>query len=323
MTDNPLGEFALISKYIASLADHPSAGDLKDDVANIAFNTEQSYIISQDAMVEGRHFLPWFDPFDIGYKLMTSNISDIIAKAGTPQYYLLSLMLPEYFRNDAWLKGFFAAIGHCQQKFGGHIIGGDTTAAEKLHLSLTVIGTRPISVNPHRSHAQEGDEIWLTGEIGDGELALNFLEMFEHNPQLPKDLEYLKTKLMRPALPFGIQDLIAAHAHASCDLSDGLLSDVAHIASASGLTAVIDFANIPRSAAFLNLCDDDFVGGGDDYQSLWSAPISAHQDILMHAKALNITVSCIGYMEKQMTNPVKLLKNDKDITPKRLGFTHF
>ncbi len=323
MTSN-LSEFSLINHYIASLADHPSAGGLKDDVARIAYTRDQSYIISQDAMVEGRHFLRWFKPFDIAYKLMAANVSDIIAKGGTPQYYLLSLMLPEYHRNDIWLKNFFDGMHQSINQYGGYLIGGDTTAAEKLHLSLTIIGINQKSVNTHRENAKTDDDIWVTGTIGDGELALNYLDVFEKNELLSPELQHLKNSLMRPSIPFGVQDIIASFANASCDISDGLLSDVAHIARASNKTAIINFENIPRSDAFLSLCSDDFIGGGDDYQSLWTASKHNRKHILSHAKRLNINISRIGTMVDQKQNtPVKLIKNQEDITPRVLGYTHF
>lgn len=323
MSDD-LSEFSLINRYIIPLAGHPYAGGLKDDVATIAYTDAQSYVISQDAMVEGRHFLHWFKPFDIACKLMAVNISDIIAKGANPKYYLLSLMLPEYFRNDAWLKEFFDGIAWSLQTYGGHLIGGDTTAAEKLHLSLTIIGINQKSVNTHRGNALMGDDIWTSGTTGDAELALNYLDIFEDGSPLSPELWHLKNALMRPSIPFGIQDIIAKYAHASCDTSDGLLSDIAHIARASNLTAVIDFEKIPRSDAFLSLSNDDFVGGGDDYQSLWTAPQKYHDQILAAAKQLGITVSRIGTMDVQKDNcPVKLIKAGGNITPKILGYTHF
>lgn len=273
----PMDEFSLIRRYFAPLATTPGADGLRDDVAEIS----PGLIATKDAIVEGVHFLP-DDPLEtVAQKLVRVNVSDIIAKGGKPDAALLALVWPKG-RPHELLEGFARGLGKDLARWGAHLVGGDTTSTDgPLTLTLTLTGKVGARGPVRRSGATIGDDIWVTGTIGDSWLGLQAATGALGN--LSAEARNLLVSRYRvpepPRLAFA--DVVAAHAHASIDVSDGLVADAGHIAEASGVALVIEAAKVPLSAvgdAYVANAKADLRAlftGGDDYQTLFTAPQSA------------------------------------------------
>ena len=292
-----MGEFDLIRRYFAPLATSPGADGLRDDVAEIA----PGLIATKDAIVEGIHFLP-DDPLEsVAQKLVRVNVSDIIAKGGKPDAALLALVWPKS-RPHEQLEGFARGLGKDLARWGAQLVGGDTTSTDgPLTLTLTLTGRVGARGPVRRSGAQVGDDIWVTGTIGDSWLGLQAatgklgpLTAEAHN------LLVSKYRLPEPPrLPFA--DLVASHATASIDISDGLVADAGHVAEASAMRLVLMAADIPLSAVaahYLTNAKVDLLSlltGGDDYQTLFTAPVSVRAEIAASKEA----VTRIGRVEQR------------------------
>lgn len=276
-----MNEFDLIRRYFAPLATSPGADQLRDDVALIA----PGLIATKDAIVEGVHFLP-DDPLDtVAQKLVRVNVSDIIAKGGKPDAALLALVWPKDRPHDQ-LESFARGLGKDLQRWGAHLAGGDTTSTTgPLTLTLTLTGRVGPSGPVRRSGARAGDDIWISGPVGDswlglqaatgalGDLSAEARNLLVARYRVPEP----------PRLPFA--DIVAAHAAAGIDISDGLIADAGHIAAASGVRLVLEAAAIPLSAVARHYVDNakadlrSLLTGGDDYQTLFAAPAAARPAI--------------------------------------------
>jgi thiamine-monophosphate kinase len=292
-----MDEFDLIRRFFAPLVTSSGADDLRDDVAEIA----PGLIATKDAMVEGVHFLP-DDPLGtVAQKLVRVNVSDIIAKGGKPDAALLALVWPKRRPHDQ-LEDFARGLGKDLQRWGAHLVGGDTTSTEgPLTLSLTLLGKVGARGPVRRSGAKPGEDIWVTGDIGDSWLGLQAatgrlgLLMAEAQNQLVARYRVPEP----PRLAFA--DLIAARASASIDVSDGLVADAVHIAEASSVRLLIEAALVPLSTTASNYIANgkadlrNLLTGGDDYQTLFTAPLAArHAMKTSGAKLTRIGVVTAG-----------------------------
>ena len=274
-----MDEFDLIRRYFAPLVTSPGADDLRDDVAEIA----PGLIATKDAIVEGVHFLPG-DPLDtVAQKLVRANVSDIIAKGGKPDAALLALVWPKG-RPHEQLEDFARGLGKDLQRWGAHLVGGDTTSTDgPLTLSLTLLGKVGARGPVRRSGAKPGEDIWVTGDIGDSWLGLQAatgalgLLIAEAQNQLVSRYRVPEP----PRLP--VADLISARASASIDVSDGLVADAGNIARASSVRMLIGASLVPLSGTASHYIENgksdlrDLLTGGDDYQTLFTAPQAARQ----------------------------------------------
>jgi thiamine-monophosphate kinase len=292
-------EFALIAKHFAPLARDPAARGLLDDVAFV--EGHGPFIVTTDTIVEGVHFLP-SDPIDtIAKKCLRVNVSDVVAKGFAPSHYLLSLQWPKH-RPAAQIEHFAAGLAKDQATFGCTLIGGDTTGTPgPLAINVTMFG-RPLSATPpQRSGAQVGDDVWVTGFIGDGVLGLRAL-----TDGLALDaaqVAYLVGCYRTPRPRLAIAATVAAFASASMDVSDGLLGDAAKIASASGVRLVLEPDLVPLSAAaadWLTMQPDRdtartaLFNGGDDYEILFTAPSARRARLLEAADDAGVALTRIG-----------------------------
>lgn len=276
-----MNEFDLIRRYFAPLATSPGADQLRDDVALIS----PGLIATKDAIVEGIHFLP-DDPLDtVAQKLVRVNVSDIIAKGGKPDAALLALVWPKGRPHDQ-LEAFTRGLGKDLQRWGAHLAGGDTTSTDgPLTLTLTLTGRVGQRGPVRRSGAEPGDDVWITGTIGDSWLGLQAAT--DRLGPLSAEARNLLVSRYRvpepPRLP--VADLVAAHATASIDISDGLVADAGHVADASGVRLTLRSADVPLSAVSAYYVENAkadlraLLTGGDDYQTLFTAPASARAAI--------------------------------------------
>jgi thiamine-monophosphate kinase len=300
-----MDEFDLIRRCFAPLVVSPGADGLRDDVAEIPRDDGDRLIVTADTIVEGVHFLP-SDPIEtVAAKLVRVNVSDILAKGGRPDGALLMLTWPKK-RPLAEAEAFAAALGAELDHWGAHLIGGDTTATRgPLTLSLTLMGRCGSRGPVRRGGAMAGDDLWLTGVIGDGWLGLQAaqgrLEMLGE-----ADCALLLDRYRIPQPPsLALAPIIAAHASASIDVSDGLVADAGHIAEASGVELIIDWMDVGVSESgrrwLADAPDADIralLTGGDDYQTLFTAPASVRTAIRDAGAALGIRVTRIGRAEE-------------------------
>lgn len=296
-----MDEFDLIRTWFAPLATSAGADGLRDDVAEI--ETPGRTILTADAIVEGVHFLP-DDPLEtVGAKLVRVNVSDIVAKGGRPGAAMLSLVWP-MGRSTGQLEDLARGLRKSLDKWGAHLAGGDTTSTNgPLVLSLTLAGGCGERGPVRRSGAQPGEDVWVTGTIGDGWLGLQAAT--GALGQLSQEARSLLISPYRvpepPKLKFA--GVVAAHATASIDVSDGLCADAGHVAEASGVAIRLEAGLVPLSAVAASYVTNGraslaaLLTGGDDYQTLFCAPPGARDAIQADCAGAGITVTRIGRVE--------------------------
>jgi thiamine-monophosphate kinase len=272
--NHAMDEFGIIAKFFAPLA-ADSAFGLKDDAALLPLRPGQELVVTTDTISQGTDFFP-FDPADsVAQKALRVNLSDLAAKGAEPAYYLLNLTLPHSVTPD-WLSAFSAGLARDQQAYGISLLGGDTSASEgPLTIAITAFGFVPQGKMLRRSGARVGDGVFVTGTIGDSGGGLAIFRREKHALPDP-DRDYLtgRYRLPQPPVGFALRDF----AHASVDVSDGLMADLGHIASASGVRIQVEGERVPLSAALRSLWGEDAVlravSCGDDYQIAFTAPAS-------------------------------------------------
>ena len=316
-----LDEFGLISQLFAPLsAGYAGACNLTDDAAFILPEPGKLLTVTTDTMVEGVHFLPQTSAGLVARKLVRVNLSDLAAKGAKPFAVLLNLAVPKSV-SAPWLTDFAAGLRHDLTLYDVALIGGDTVAIPGPYcLGLTAFGWADAAHCPHRSGAKAGDEIWVSGTIGDGGAGLRAAQGKLTGPQAV----YLKQHYDLPEPRLALGSKIAPLVTACMDVSDGLVQDLGHICQASGLAAELQMQDIPLSLAFKTsgFGVEDAITMGDDYELLFTAPPS-HSDQLIHlAHMCKVDITRIG----RMMDGAGVICRDplgRDVTPQRRGWQHF
>jgi thiamine-monophosphate kinase len=307
-------EKSWIAKYFAPLVLAEGAVGLRDDVA--ALDTRGAMIITTDALVEGVHFLST-DPLEtIARKLVRVNVSDIIAKGAVPVEVLLMVGWPQG-RSETDLGRFAGALGVDLKLWGARLIGGDTTSVPGgLVLSITMTGRCHGPGPIRRFGALDGDDIWLTGEIGAAKLGFDALRRRETASPFIGRYHVPEPPMLAAAA------LIARYARASLDVSDGLLADVKALAGASGLAARLDLGVIPFAGAPTTRPEQMALATwGDDYQTVFTAPPEAANAIAVAAAEIGLKLTRVGTCEPG--KGLSLYENNKPVNlPETLGFEH-
>ena len=311
-------EFSLIARHFRPLAG-PGALGLEDDAAVLALPAGRELVIAADAMVAGVHFLPDDPPESIGSKLLRTNLSDLAAMGAAPLGYLMTTAFPKGTA-DAWVAAFAAGLALDQAEFGLHVLGGDTVSTPgPLTLSLTILGTCPPGQALRRNGARAGDQLWVSGSIGDGALGLRVLQ-----GKLPADAFLAERyRLPRPRLALG-QALVGV-ATACMDVSDGLVQDLGHLCRASGLAATLRAAEVPLSpstAAHPGLLPL-VLTGGDDYELLFAAPAEAAEAVRAAARGAHVPVACIGHFAAGAPAVTVLDRDGAELSLPQGGWSHF
>lgn len=271
-------EIDLIENLFAPLATAPEARGLRDDAAVVS--PSHPLVITADAIVERVHFLP-DDPLDgVAMKALRVNFSDLAAKGAVPIGALITLMWPAS-RDGARLAAFAEGLKQDLAAYRCALWGGDTTSTPgPFAVSVTAFG-KPCGPNtPSRADARIGDDVWVTGTIGDAALGLRLLRD-SATPASP-DHEFLMTRYRRPEPRVSFAPTIAALAHAAMDVSDGLIGDAAKLSAASGVMLTLQQERVPVSEAARSVLAqrpdlmDCVLDGGDDYEIIFTAdPLSA------------------------------------------------
>lgn len=321
-------EFALIARHFRPLAAAvPGALSLTDDAALLDPPGGRTLVLAADAMVEGVHFLPEDPPQTIGRKLLRVNLSDLAAMGATPLGYLLTAALPKSV-DDSWLAAFARGLAADQTVFECGLFGGDTVATPgPLTLSLTILGSVAPGRALTRSGGRVGDEVWVSGTIGDG--ALGLLALTGRLPGLAEaDREFLaeRYRLPRPRLILGQR--LAGLATACLDVSDGLVQDLGHLARGAGCGAEIEAAALPLSSPAHSALGRDpgllatCLAGGDDYELVFSAPAEAAERVEKAGLVAGVPVTRIGRLVAG--EGVRVLAPDGSVIPlERTGWSHF
>lgn len=270
------GEFRLIAELFAPLATHPGARGLTDDCAYLSLPPDEELVLKADAIVAGVHFLADAEPGHVARKALRVNLSDLAAKGARPVGYLQTMALPRTL-DDAWLEAYAAGLAADQARFGVPLLGGDITSTDgPLSISITVLGAAPRGQSPLRSGAKVGDRVFVTGTIGDALLGLA-VRRGTYAPADLADRNFLVDRydLPQPRLEEG--RALLGVAKGSADISDGLVADFGHIATASGVGIEIDAARVPLSAAAKRAVAADptwlprLLTAGDDYEIAFTA----------------------------------------------------
>jgi len=237
-----MSEFDLIRRYFTRAAPGALLG-VGDDAALLQVSEGNVLAVSSDMLVSGTHFLPDADPFLLGHKTLAVNLSDMAAMGATPRWAMLAIALPE--ADEAWLEKFSAGFFALAQQHGVELVGGDTTRGP-LNLCVTIMGEVPQGAALLRGGAQPGDEVWVSGTLGDAALALAHLQ---NRIQLSA-AEYAACApaLHQPQPRVALGLALRGIANSAIDISDGLLADLGHILDASQAGAEIDFALLPVSS---------------------------------------------------------------------------
>ncbi len=290
-----LGEFELIRRFF----DRPTTGLVKgigDDCAVLAPTPGQQWLVSTDMLVEGRHFLSTVSPQRLGHKALAVNLSDLAACGATPRAFFLALALPR--ADAAWLEGFAEGLFALADQHGIALAGGDTTAGP-LNICITVMGEAPAGTALLRSGARAGDDIWVSGTLGDARLAL---EVFRGNVALPGEgLDLCRTRMESPTPRVALGQALRGLATSAVDVSDGLLGDLGHVLTASGVGATLQVDALPRSAplaaqpqALQRLCT---LTGGDDYELVFTTPPDRRAEVGGAVARSGTSVKHIGRIE--------------------------
>ncbi len=326
MATTPLDEFQRIARFSAPLA-APEALGLLDDVAIIPGPPGEEYVLKTDAIVEGVHFLPDDPAEQVAQKLLRVNLSDLAAKGATPFGYLLMTALPKA-RDEAWLEQFAQGLKADQATYGIGLLGGDSVATPgPTTLSLTAIGRVAAGRALLRRGARAGDLVFVSGTIGDAALGVLAAKGRDLGVT-PLDRAFLiyRYRLPQPRLNLGAR--LAGVASAAMDISDGLVADLGHLCDVSGVAGVIEAARVPLSLSGQAVLALDpahlqtVLGGGDDYELLFTAPPAAEARLQELSRAAGVAVTAIGRIEAGQG--VKVLDGGgAEIALATKGYEHF
>ena len=326
-----MGEFDVIERFFktrfAMDRDDLVLG-IGDDCALLNLTPGHQLAVSSDVLVEGVHFFSDVDPQTLGHKCLAVNLSDLAACGAKPKAFTLSLTLPSI--DEAWLRAFSEGLYALSKMHACALIGGDTTRGP-LNIGITVLGEIPKGQALVRSGAKKGDDLYVSGTLGDARWALLGL-----NGQMSVDkarLPTLRTRLESPTPRVDLGLALRGVASAAIDLSDGLLGDLAHVLKASQKGAqlqVLDMLQSPLVSEDLRTLPQDqalklMLQGGDDYELLFSAPKSKAQALKVLAQQLNLPLTVIGQVTEnagiELLHAPSLLDTE---TLKSLGsYDHF
>jgi thiamine-monophosphate kinase len=326
-----MGEFDLIDRFFktrfALKRDDLPLG-IGDDCALMTLSPGHQLAVSSDVMVEGTHFFSDVDPQKLGHKCLAVNLSDLAACGAKPRAFTLSLTLPSL--QEAWLEAFSAGLHALSKLHGCALIGGDTTRGP-LNIGITVFGEVPKGQELLRSGAQAGDDLYVSGTLGDARWALLCLE--GKSTVQGARLQNIRTRLEVPTPRLELGLALRGIASAAIDLSDGLLGDLGHVLKASQKGAQLsvpemmksalvskDLSSLPKAQALTLMLE-----GGDDYELLFTACPSKALAVQAMAQRLNLPLTAIGRVTDNAG--IKLMGADHFLDDKALknlaSFEHF
>ena len=333
-----MGEFDLIERYFKAPAramqtqTGVNAGvnlGIGDDCALLLPTAGMQLAVSSDMLVEGRHFLSTVDPVKLGHKALAVNLSDLAACGAKPLAFTLALSLPKV--DEVWLAGFSKGLLALANEHHCTLIGGDTTQGP-LNICITVFGEVPQGQALLRSGAQVGDDIYVSGHVGDARLAL---EVFRGHIDLPADdFKHARARMETPTPRVALGMALRGIATSCIDISDGMVGDLGHILRASNCGALLDTAiainliatkaiNTPnRGQFYINNALEYVLAGGDDYELLFTAPSKQRQAVLAAASSADTKITRIGQIQAEAD--LRLVDANGHMVPNDFAsFDHF
>jgi thiamine-monophosphate kinase len=315
-----MSEFDLIARIRQRAASRSDVVvGIGDDAAILSVPPGKRLVVAMDTLNIGVHFPEDTAPADIGWKSLAVNLSDLAAMAATPAWCTLSLSLPQ--PDAPWLDGFLDVFLELAARHDVALVGGDTTRGP-LSICVTAHGL----VDPRgallRSAARAGDDVWVTGTLGDAAAALR-----QWQSQRPVD-PVLRARLDRPTPRVAAGLALAGIAHACIDVSDGLLADLSHICRTSGVGAQIDIDALPASEALIAAFDPATrrelqIAGGDDYELCFTAPKTARLAVQEAMSACDMAATRIGCITAKSDNIALRDAAGAEWSSPRAGYVHF
>jgi thiamine-monophosphate kinase len=295
-----LSEFDLIKQYFRRDRAGRATLGIGDDCALLTPAPGKQMAISSDMLVEGRHFFAGADARMLGHKSLAVNLSDLAAMGATPVAFTLALALPA--ADPAWLEGFSGGLFALADQFGCELIGGDTTRGP-LNICITVFGELTPGQALRRDAARAGDDIWISGTLGDARLALAcYLKEYALDAG-PMDIAARRLHMPSPRVALGMALAAGQMAHAAIDISDGLVGDLGHILAASQVGATLALDTLPAGPVLAaqdnNVRRRFCAAGGDDYELCFTAPQGKRGAVLAAARDAGTVVTRVGTIEAE------------------------
>lgn len=316
-----VSEFKLIRRFFTRATPGAVLG-VGDDAALLHVKNGMELVVSTDMLVSGTHFFPDTDPFFLGHKALAVNLSDMAAMAAQPRWATLALSLPEV--NEAWLEKFSAGLFALADEHHVELIGGDTTRGP-LNLCITIMGEVPHGTALRRSGAQVGDDVWVSGVLGNAALAL--VHMQGHMQLAAKDFAACALALHRPMPRVALGLALRGVAHSAIDISDGLLADLGHILDCSNVGAEIAFDALPVSSSLQRYLEQPLgkhclLAGGDDYELCFTAAVAHRFEIEKIAADLGLLLTRIGTITAEKKCTVRA-EDGSIVNIEESGYDHF
>ena len=319
-----MGEFDLIARYFTRPVRRNALG-VGDDCALLQLAPGMQLAVSTDLLVEGRHFLSTVPPGALGHKALAVNLSDLAACGAQPLAFTLSLSLPGI--DEAWLAAFAAGMFALADAHDCELVGGDTTRGP-LAINITVFGEVPAGQALLRSGAHAGDDVWVSGTLGDARLAL---EAFRGTVSLPQAVfAAARLRLERPEPRVALGLALRGLASAAIDVSDGLLGDLEHVLERSGVGATLEtgparalLAALDQGLALDDARIDELVfAGGDDYELAFTASPRHREAVEAAGRNTTTRVTRIGTITAE--SGLRLLDaQGRPVARRFAGFDHF
>ncbi|WP_293369066.1 thiamine-phosphate kinase [Nevskia sp.] len=308
-----MDEFSLIRRYFAGLTEHAPGVRLGigDDAAILIPPPGHELLMTSDTLVAGRHFPLHTVAYDIGWKALAVNLSDLAAMGAAPLWFLLALTLPS--PDERWLAGFADGLRELSEQHGIALVGGDTTRGP-LSITITAVGSAPAGTALRREGAKVGDVVCVTGTLGDAALALS--------GRAPA----LQQRLDRPTPRIDAGLALRGIATAAIDLSDGLAGDLGHVLAASGMGAELDAETLPMSEAFALATESAErltlqAARGDDYELCVCLPSSRLREARAAVEATGTTLTAIGVISAEPG--LRWTRGGLPIDGPQHGYRHF
>ncbi|MEP7138197.1 MAG: thiamine-phosphate kinase [Caldimonas sp.] len=290
-----LGEFELIERFFTRPARRAALG-IGDDCALIQPTPGMTLAVSSDMLIEGRHFVSTVSPERLGHKALAVNLSDLAACGARPLAFTLSLALPSV--DEAFLAAFSRGLFALAEREGCELIGGDTTRGP-LAIAITVLGEVPSGSALLRSGARPGDDLYVSGTLGDARLAL---EVLRGNVGLDEaSFRSVRHAMEMPTARIALGVALRGLATSAIDVSDGLVGDLAHVLGRSGVGAVVEIDAVPRSTVLAAqppaVQRECLLTGGDDYELVFTAMPERRDAIAAAAAHAGVPIARIGAIE--------------------------
>jgi len=320
-----LSEFEIIRRFFTHAPRNAVLG-VGDDAALVRARRGMELAVSTDMLVAGRHFRAGADPEQLGHKALAVNLSDMAAMGATPRWATLSVALP---RADArWLADFTRGFMRLARRHGVDLVGGDTTRGP-LNICVQIIGEVPAGRALRRDGAHAGDDVWVSGSIGDAALALAATR--QRLPLTRRERARLEQKLHAPTPRVALGEALRGVARSAIDVSDGLMADLGHICERSRAGAVVWFDAIPVSAHMRRHLDrpaarNALLAGGDDYELVFTAARARRETVARLSWRLRLKLTRVGKITRRQRGTPQLTVLDSGGRPlvvEQTGYKHF